>query len=101
MCRNLPEQGLTLDKAIAAYGFAMTRLVEHKLEQDGKSEDMRRLLARGFQLLFTFSPEPGSDGLRGKVGAAAFNARTGQTIPLLSLDLVEDIGPHFDNPRCH
>ena len=92
------EAALTLGVAIAAYGFAMTRLVEHKLEQSGKTEDIHALCARGFHWLFTFSRESGSDGSRGKVRAAAFDTQTGQTVPLLSLELREDISAHVPGP---
>jgi hypothetical protein len=85
------ETEMNLSGAIAEYGFAMSCLVHQRLEQDGRIEEVSGLLAQGFQLLFTFSPELGSDGRCGQVGAAAFNPETRETVPLLRLELVEQV----------
>lgn len=83
------ETEMKLGRAIAEYGYAMSCLVHQRLEQDGRIEEISGLLAQGFQLLFTFSPELGTDGRCGQVGAAAFNPETRETVPLLRLELVE------------
>jgi hypothetical protein len=87
------DNGNTLEKAIAHYGFAMSHLVRDKLRQTGREAEIQGLLEQGFRFLFTFAPEDGSGGYHGQVGAALFNPATRETLPILSLDLVEDVAP--------
>jgi hypothetical protein len=76
-------------EAIARYGFTMCCLVQEKIEETGREAEIRALLEQGFQFLFTFSPEAGSLGHRGQIGAALFHPETRRTVPILSLELVD------------
>lgn len=90
----------TLEKAIAHYGAAMSHLVDERIRETGREDEIRKLLRQGFKFLFTFAPENGSGGFHGQVGAALFNPATRQTVPILSLDLVENKIPGTVSSRA-
>ena len=69
----------------------MSHLVDEKIRQTGREDEIQGLLARGFRFLFTFVPQDGSDGCCGEVGASLYNPNTRQTVPIFSLNLVEDM----------
>ncbi|MFO1417201.1 MAG: hypothetical protein U1E83_00890 [Methylotetracoccus sp.] len=89
----------SLGAAIAAYAFAMNRLVADKLA-DGDHE-LRALLDRGYRLLFTFAPEPASDCMQGRVSATVFDPQTGDAVTLFELELIEQARGEPPNTAPH
>jgi hypothetical protein len=95
-----PSNEKPLEAMLAEYGQAMACLVQGKLEDAGREEEVRRLLAAGFRFLFTFSPEPGSAGDLGEVGAALFHPGTRETVPIFRYALTaEDPGTARQRPE--
>lgn len=91
----------SLARMLADYGFAMSCLVQEKLEQTGRTEEARQLLARGFRFLFTYSPDRVAVGGLGEVGAALFHPDTRETVPILRFALTGQPTADSARPAAH